>query len=125
MKENYNDLFNINPKYSTTAGFILGLILIDNLSASEQNALGEWLVMVGQTILTNSGFQMVIENRIQNEDLNINSKKFKSLYNPIYYNIKNTKDLVKKLYPSFKDEIDKLSELINNLENQLNSIKKE
>ena len=125
MKESYNDLFNINPKYSTTAGFILGLILIDNLTAAEQNALGEWLIMIGQTIITNSGFQVLIENRINGNTLNINSKELKSIYNPFKYNINKTKDIVKKLYPNFKQDFNSLSKLVNDLKKQIDEIKKE
>lgn len=125
MKESYNDLFNINPKYSTTAGFILGLILIDNLTAAEQNALGEWLIMIGQTMITNSGFQVLIENRINGNTLNINSKELKSIYNPFKYNINKTKDIVKKLYPNFKQDFNSLSKLVNDLKKQIDEIKKE
>lgn len=125
MKNSYDDLFNINPKYSTTAGFILGLILIDNLNAAEQNALGEWLILIGQTIVTNSGFQLVIEGKINKNTLNINSKEIKSVYNPIKYDISKTKDIVKKLYPSFKNDIDGLSKMINDLQKQIDNIKKE
>ena len=124
MKKSLKDLFNVNPKYSTTLAFILGLILIDDLTYAEQNALGEWLILLGQTILTNSGFQLVIENRITNNNLNINSKKVKSIYNPGFYDINKTKDIVNKLYPTFKNDINDLSKMIDNLQEKVNNIKK-
>ncbi len=124
MKKSFKDLFNINPKYSTTLAFILGLILIDDLTYAEQNALGEWLILLGQTILTNSGFQLVIENKIIDNNLNINSKEIKSIYNPVSYDINKTKDIVKKLYPAFKNDINDLSKMVNELQNKINDIKK-
>ena len=72
MKKKLNSIFNINPKYSTIIAFILGLILIDDFTAAEQNAIGEWLILIGQTLLTNSGLQVVVENRVNNYNTNIN-----------------------------------------------------
>ncbi len=119
------DIFNINPKYTTTSAFIIGLILMDNLTYAEQNALGEWLILLGQTIVSNSGFQQVIEQRINNYNININSKKYKSIYNPGIYNITKAREIFKKLYPDCKNDINELSKIINELQNQINKIKKE
>ncbi len=125
MKESFNDLFNINPKYTTTIAFILGLILINDLSTYEQNAVGEWFILLGQTLITNSGFQQVIESRINNYNININSKELKSIYNPIMYDINKTKEILNKLYPSCKNEFNVLLKAIKKLEKEINDIKKE
>jgi len=125
MKDNYKDLFNINPKYSTTSAFILGLVLIDSLTTLEQNAVGEWFILVGQTLVTNSGFQAVIESRIRGNRLNINSKEIKSLYNPFIYDIKKVKKLIKKLYPSFQSDIDSVEKILSDLQSKIKDIKKE
>ncbi len=120
MKDNYKDLFNINPKYSTTAAFLIGLILIENMNSVEQNALGEWLILIGQTLITNSGFQIVIENRIKGNNININDKKVKSIYNPFLYNIKEIKNILNKIYPNYNNDINNLSKIINELKDKLN-----
>jgi hypothetical protein len=125
MKDNYKDLFNINPKYSATSSFILGLVLIDSLTTLEQNAVGEWFILVGQTLVTNSGFQAVIESRISGNRLNINSKEIKSLYNPFIYDIKKVKKLIKKLYPSFQSDIDSVEKILSDLQSKIKDIKKE
>lgn len=125
MRKSINNLFNINPKFSTTAAFVIGLILIDDLTAAEQNAVGEWLILLGQTLITNSGLQMVIENKINNNTININSKELKSIYNPTIYDINKTKDLLNKLYPTYKNEFDSLLKIIKKLEKEINNIKKE
>ena len=114
MKKKLNSIFNINPKYSTIIAFILGLILIDDFTAAEQNAIGEWLILIGQTLLTNSGLQVVVENRVNNYNTNINSKELKSIYNPVMYDIEKTKELLKEIYPNNKNSIDILSKAINN-----------
>ena len=125
MRKSINNLFNINPKFSTTAAFVIGLILIDDLTAAEQNAVGEWLILLGQTLITNSGLQMVIENKISNNTININSKELKSIYNPTIYDINKTKDLLNKLYPTYKNEFASLLKMIKKLEKEINNIKKE
>lgn len=125
MKKKLNSIFNINPKYSTIIAFILGLILIDDFTAAEQNAIGEWLILIGQTLLTNSGLQVVVENRVNNYNTNINSKELKSIYNPVMYDIEKTKELLKEIYPNNKNSIDILSKAINKLQKELDSIKKE
>ena len=120
---NKQDLFNINPKYSTTAAFILGLILTDNLSAPEQNMLGNWILLIGQTILTNAGSQNWIETRIQSNNININSKEIKSIYNPIIYDINKIKEIINKLYPNNKKDIENLSKYLEAIKNKIDKIK--
>lgn len=120
---NKQDLFNINPKYSTTAAFILGLILTDNLSAPEQNMLGNWILLIGQTILTNAGSQNLIETRIQSNNININSKEIKSIYNPIIYDINKIKEIINKLYPNNKKDLENLSKYLEAIKNKIDKIK--
>lgn len=50
------------PIYTTSA-FIIGLLLCDDLTPAEQNALGGWFMLVGQTLSTNSGQQQLLNNR--------------------------------------------------------------
>ena len=93
MKESFHDIFNTNPRYSTTVGFILGLLLVDDLTAPEQNLLGNWIILIGQTILTNASSQNIIESRISGNIININSKEAKCIYNPPIYNIKKIRKI--------------------------------
>ena len=100
MRESYDDIFNTNPRYSTTIGFILGLVLVDSLTAPEQNMLGNWIILIGQTILTNAASQNIIESRITGGIININSKEVKCLYNPVIYDIEKIRKIIKDVYPS-------------------------
>lgn len=125
MNKIYNDLFNINPKISTSLCFLLGLILTDNLNAREQNVLGNWIMLLAQTIVTNSSSQNIIESRLYKQQININSKEFKSMYNPIYYNIENTKEIIKKFYSNNSSDIDILIKMIKDLEAKINKIKED
>ena len=125
MKESFNDIFNINPKISTSISFILGLILIDDLTTPEQNMLGNWIILLGQTIVTNACAQNVIEARVKGGSISINSKKVKSIYNPIIYDINKIKEIIDKTYPNHKIEIDSIINAINELEKKVNKLKED
>lgn len=53
----------IEPRIFTLSAFTVGFILIDNLTTYEQNALGSWFMLLGQTLCTNSSVHMVREER--------------------------------------------------------------
>ena len=124
MKQSYDDIFNTNPRYSTTVGFILGLVLVDSLSAPEQNMLGNWIILIGQTILTNAASQNIIESRINGGIININSKEVKCLYNPVIYDIEKIRKIIREVYPSSNSDIDVLKKAINELNKKLDELKK-
>ncbi len=125
MKKSYDDIFNTNPRYSTTIGFILGLVLVDSLTAPEQNMLGNWIILIGQTILTNAASQNIIESRITGSIININSKEVKCMYNPVIYDIEKIRKIIKDVYPSSNSDIDTLKSAIDELSKKLDELKKE
>ena len=125
MKKSFDDIFNTNPRYSTTVGFILGLVLVDNLTAPEQNMLGNWIILIGQTILTNAASQNIIESRISGGIININSKEVKCIYNPIIYDINKIRKIIKDVYPSSNRDIDILKKAIDELNKKLDELKKD
>ena len=47
---------NIEDKALTTLAFIIGLALIYNLSSTEQNAVGNWIMLIAQTLCTNGSY---------------------------------------------------------------------
>ena len=125
MNNSFNDIFNTNPRYSTSLAFILGLILVDNLNSAEQNMIGNWIILLGQTILTNAASQNIIESRILGTRININSKEVKSIYNPFYYDINKAKDIINKLYPNNKNDLDLILKSIDELRTKIEQIKKD
>lgn len=48
---------NVPPKLFTISAAVVGYILIDDTSANEQNALGNWLMLVSQTLCTNAAYE--------------------------------------------------------------------
>ena len=124
MIESYDYIFNTNPIYSTRIGFMLGLVLVDSLTAPEQNMLGNWIILIGQTILTNAASQNIIESRITGGIININSKEVKCLYNPVIYDIEKIRKIIKDVYPSSNNEVDILKKAIDELNKKLDQLKK-
>ena len=47
---------NFEDKSLTTLAFIIGLALIYNLSSTEQNAVGNWIMLIAQTLCTNGSY---------------------------------------------------------------------
>ena len=117
------NLFNINPRYSTVLASIIGLLLIDDLSVSEQNMLGEWMMLIAQTIVTNANSQHLIETEVQNNNININSKEIKSIYNPILYNIDKLKSILKTIYPNNKECLEDISSYLSTIKDKIDKIK--
>ena len=60
----------------TLSAFTIATALIDNLTGSEQNALGNWFMLVGQTLCTNGSFNFSKEWK---EHLNTNIESDKLL----------------------------------------------
>lgn len=124
MKECFDDLFNTNPQYVSTLSFILGLLLIDNLTAAEQNVVGNFLEAVGQIILTNAASQFLIEGRIRGGIININSKEVKCVYNPPVYNIEKIKKIINEIYPTNRVDLQNLKKTFETLQSNIDKINK-
>ncbi|MGN0992356.1 MAG: hypothetical protein ACI4PE_00215 [Bacilli bacterium] len=54
---------NIPPKIFSLSAVIVGYILIDDMTAREQNALGNWLMLVAQVLSTNAFYRQVMQER--------------------------------------------------------------
>ena len=55
IKFNMNNQ-NLEYKSLTTLAFVIGLTLIENLSSTEQNAVGNWIMLIAQTLYTNRSY---------------------------------------------------------------------
>lgn len=119
-----NDIFNINPKISTSLCALIGLILTDDLTANEQNVLGNWLMLISQTIITNAASQGLIQSRLTGNITNINSRENKNKYNPFIYDIETLKRILNQQNnDDLKQIIDKINYKINDIEKVLNELR--
>lgn len=61
-----NIIPNTSPKLFSLSAVVVGYLLIDDLTANEQNALGNWLMLVGQLVSTNAYYAEVVAERQNN-----------------------------------------------------------
>ncbi len=57
---------NVSAGAFSGSAVILGYLLIDELTANEQNALGNWLMLTAQVLCTNAFYKQVIDERKNN-----------------------------------------------------------
>lgn len=69
---------NLDPHLFSLLAVAVGFAVVDDLNANEQNSIGNWIILVGQYILTHAAQQQLIEGRIENNNININSRKHKN-----------------------------------------------
>ncbi len=111
-----------NPKLYTASSVLIAFLLIGDLTAIQQNALGNWFMNIGQILESNSSFQQVIEEMFKGNTYNINSKQFKNGGSPIMDNepileyFKNTDDGQKA--------IKELEKMIDNLRKRIDELYK-
>lgn len=96
-------LAKIDPYSYTTSAFIIGLLLIDNLTPAEQNSVGNWFMMIGQVLETSASQQQVINN-YSNSNSNSNSNTSNSSNNHIVNdNIQSIKKAVNIINENIKN----------------------
>lgn len=93
---------NIPPKLFTLSAVAVGYILLDDSTSTEQNALGNWLMLVAQLLCTNAYYRQLREERGIEQPNQKNKPK-------------NTK----------QETIEMLEKLKNAIEKELNNIKQE
>ena len=85
---------NIDPKLFSFSAVIVGYLLIDDLTANEQNALGNWLMLTAQVLCTNAYYKQVQQERstsnknVSNED---GIEMLKKMVNALNEEIENLK----------------------------------
>lgn len=60
-------LFSLPPKQFSLLASLIGLLLIDGLDLGEQNSLGNFLVGVGQAILTAAAQEQALQDKKQKD----------------------------------------------------------
>lgn len=63
---------NVSSNAFTISAIVVGLLLIDDTTPSEQNALGNWLMLVSQILCTDAYYKQVLEERNINNGVDTN-----------------------------------------------------
>lgn len=120
-----------NPRIYTLSTMIIAYLLIDDFTANEQNAIGNWLMTVGQILEANAAFQQLIEERVKGNTVNINSQQFKNggspyMNNPPLYpnNSQGNNSSNNSQNYNYEDEMETLKKAINKIKAKLDEISK-
>ncbi len=102
---------NTNPELFSAIGCIVGLIIEDDFNANELNSIGNWLILVGQVLLTTAAQQQLINARYANNegsniksDANDHFKKNQEKAN------KSDVDRLRRTVQIMSEELDKIKE---------------
>lgn len=102
---------NISPKLFSFSAVAVGYILIDDTTANEQNALGNWLMLVAQVLCTNAFYKQVMAERgIESgptNSPNVNNPSDYTRYNYTYSSneTEQTLEMLKKMVNALNKEI--------------------
>ncbi len=84
---------DISPKTFTLSAVIIGYLLIDDTTANEQNALGNWLMLIAQVLCTNAFYKQVQQERSTSTN---------------QLNTEQTIQMIQKMIDAMSKEIDNL-----------------
>ena len=56
---------NVPPPAFTLSAVVVGFLLVDNATPNEQNALGNWLMLVAQYLCTNAAYGQLLQSNAQ------------------------------------------------------------
>lgn len=108
---------NVPPKVFSLSAVIVGYILIDDMTANEQNALGNWLMLVAQVLSTNAFYRAVMQERGLEEPGSTESGKNNSYTfsnrNNDNSDDENTIEMLKKMVNALNQEIEQLKNTNN------------
>ena len=90
---------DVPPKIFSLSAVAVGYLLIDDLTANEQNALGNWLMLTAQVLCTNAFYKQVQAERQQKYEQNTNNC--------------DTIVLLKKMIDALNKEMEELKKEIN------------
>ncbi len=56
---------NVPPQLFTLSAVVVGFLLVDDATPNEQNALGNWLMLVSQYLCTNAAYGQLLQSNTQ------------------------------------------------------------
>ena len=109
---------NTDPHLYAVLAVTVGFACVGDYNANEQNSIGNWLILVGQYILTHAAQQTLIEARLENNNLNTNSQKHKNgTGGPVTDNEQGRSNQTQRY------EVDFLIDAISKIEKELKNLK--
>lgn len=89
-------VFNIDAYSFTTTAFLIGILLVQDLSNEEQDSVGNWLQLVGLTMQTYASQYSTLHQNDANENNNSSTDDLDTLRKAIYKIEKELEKMCKK-----------------------------
>lgn len=109
---------NIPPKLFSLSAVVVGYILIDDLTANEQNAIGNWLMLAAQVLSTNAFYRAVMQERGlepkdstetgRNNSATFSNQSSNSNYDDSFNDNNETIRMLEKMVNAMQKEIDNI-----------------
>ena len=96
---------NIPPKLFSFSAVAVGYLLIDDATANEQNAMGNWLMLLTQVLSTNAFYRQVMQERRFKK---IGSTESRKKINNGNRNKEETIIMIEKMIKALEQELDEL-----------------
>ena len=94
---------NVPPQIFTISAVVVGYLLVDDATPNEQNALGNWLMLVSQYLCTSAAYGQLLQSRSQTPgSFSENTNKSTNLSD------KETMDMLVKMVNALNKEIDEI-----------------
>ena len=107
---------NIPPKLFSLSAIAIGYLLIDDSTANEQNALGNWLMLVAQVLSTNAYYKALMQERgIDSEELIETGKNNSYSFSDKRFKTNDTN--------GYRETITMLEKMIKAIEKEIEEIK--
>ena len=114
---------NVHPRVFSGSAVAVGYILIDDMTANEQNALGNWLMLIAQVLSTNAFYQQVQEERGNKLKNSTNSGKSTN-YNGNYTNVNNGNNSNNSNNSNTSNEVDMLKKMVEALQQEITNLER-
>lgn len=109
----------VPPQLFSLSAVIVGVLLVDDSTPNEQNALGNWLMLVSQYLCTNAAYGQLLqsntqtpgsfsENNFQNQTSQSNNSNSSNTSNTSNASDEETLQMLIKMVNALNKEIDEI-----------------
>ena len=107
---------NIPPKLFSLSAVAIGYLLIDDMTANEQNALGNWLMLVAQVLSTNAYYKALMQERgFDSDNLTETGRNNSYSFGDNSFKTNSSND--------FEDTISMLEKMVRAIDKEINDLK--
>ena len=107
---------NIPPKLFSLSAVAIGYLLIDDMTANEQNALGNWLMLVAQVLSTNAYYKALMQERgLDSDNLTETGRNNSYSFGDNSFKTNGSNE--------FEDTISMLEKMVRAIDKEINDLK--